>query len=298
MKRRPYNLPTLTGLAAFEAAGRHLSLTFAAQELNVTPGAMSKSIKQLETEIGTRLFIRRHRALDLTISGATLHAALVASFERLNATVEAISETRRIKTVTIGTTNAFAQFWLMPHLARFWREHQDIVVDHVISDRTQDNWLTPVDLRVQYGSGQFGDDVAQLLFDDTILAVASPQFTARQKLGTMASLEEQPLLEVESADLSWTTWTEYFRDAGSRPRKIATRRFNSHVIAVQAALDGQGIVLGWKRLIDPLLKARKLVAVGGHTMSAPLSFYLTWSSKRPQRPESIVLKDWLLSNID
>lgn len=298
MARRPYGFTSLTGLTAFEAAGRHMSLTRAAQELNVTPGAMSKSIKHLESEIGTRLFTRRHRALDLTGSGAMLHAALKESFERLNLAIESISETRKVKTVTIGTTNAFAQFWLMPRLARFWSEHRDIVVDHVISDRTQDNWLAPVDLRVQYGNGKFGDDHAVHLFDDTILAVASPKFLARQKRAAAISLETQPLLEVESADWSWTTWPDYLRDAGIRPRKLTTRHFNSYVIAVQAALDGQGIVLGWKRLIAPLLKSKRLAPVGSHEMIAPQSFYLTWSNKRPHRPESAILQEWLLSNID
>jgi LysR family transcriptional regulator, glycine cleavage system transcriptional activator len=296
--RWPYNLPTLTGLTAFEAAGRHLSLTIAAQELNVTAGALSKTIKQLEGETGTSLFVRRHRALELTRAGATLHAALVEAFERLHTAVETISETRKIKTVTIGSTNAFAQFWLMPRLAQFWREHRDIVVDHIISDRTHDNWHKTVDLRVHYGSGQAHETHNSLLFHDTILAVASPHFSAQKNLNSIASLEPQPLLEVESADPSWTTWNEFFRNAGLRTRKLATRRFNSHVIAVQAALDGQGIVLGWKRLIQPLLHSKKLIAVGGHEMLAPHSFYLTWNNRRPLNDECEVLRDWLLSNND
>jgi DNA-binding transcriptional LysR family regulator len=91
---------------------------------------------------------------------------------------------------------------------------------------------------------------------------------------------------------------DFFRDAGQKPRRLKTRRFNSHVIAVQAALDGQGIVLGWKRLIGPMLQSRKLVTVGGHQMAAPQKFYLTWNSRRPQSPECAVLKEWLLANTE
>ncbi|MCB1435523.1 MAG: LysR family transcriptional regulator, partial [Alphaproteobacteria bacterium] len=138
MIRRHHNLPSLNALAAFESAARHLSLTRASEELNVTPGAVSKQVKLLEEQIGRPLFVRLHRALQLTQDGEVVAAAMQDAFERVAATLQQVSMSGGARSVSIGTTMAFAQLWLMPRLGTFWNAHQDIIIDHVISDRTQD----------------------------------------------------------------------------------------------------------------------------------------------------------------
>jgi LysR family transcriptional regulator, glycine cleavage system transcriptional activator len=298
MARRHYDLPSLNGLAAFEAAGRHLSLTRAAAELNVTPGAVSKHIKQLEADIGAQLFVRLHRSLNLTAEGTALIDTLRHAFESIADTLDAFRKKEKLKVVSVGSTNAFAQLWLMPKLGRFWATHQDIVVDHIISDRTQESLVTPVDLRIRYGNGQFRDEDCARLFDDHVLPVASPAFLASRHVGDLAELGAMPLLSVEGVDWSWTTWMDYFRAGGASPRRLNIRRFNSYMIAVQAALDGQGVALGWKRLVQPHLDNGNLRVVGGFEMPAPQSFYLTWSNRRALRPEAEVLKSWLLQCIE
>lgn len=298
MAHKHYDFPSLNGLAAFEAAGRHMSLTRAAQELNVTPGAVSKHIKQLEAEIGAMLFVRLHRSLDLTSEGAALLDALKSSFSHIATTLDGLRKGGPKRAVTIGTTNAFAQFWLMPRLGRFWTEHQDIVVDHVISDRTQESLLSPVDLRVRYGSGKFQDEMATKLFDDAIFPVASPAFLKGRDVKSLQDISALPLLSVEGVDWSWTNWPEFLRHGAAATRRLNIRRFNSYVIAVQAALDGQGVALGWKSLMKPLIAARRLKAVGGHEMPAPQSFYLTWTMRRPLSAEAGILKHWLLTHLD
>jgi LysR family transcriptional regulator, glycine cleavage system transcriptional activator len=297
MAHKHYNFPSLNALAAFEAAGRHMSLTRAAAELNVTPGAVSKHISVLETEIGTKLFVRLHRSLELTVEGAALLYALKGAFSQIADTLDSFRKGGQKREVTVGTTSAFAQFWLMPRLGQFWKQHQDIVVDHVISDRTQDSTVSPVDLRVRYGSGQFQDEFSAKLFDDHIMAVASPDFLRGREIKAMADIVALPLLSVEGVDWTWTSWSDFLRDAGVSTKRLNVRRFNSHVIAVQAALDGQGVVLGWKGFMEPLIASKKLRMIGGHEMPAPQSFYLTWSMKRTLSPEAEILKDWLLTNL-
>lgn len=297
MVHRHYNFPSLNGLAAFEAAGRHLSLTRAAGEMNVTPGALSKHIKLLEAEIDTKLFLRLHRALELTAEGSALLEALRSSFSHIADVLAGFRKGGAKRVVSIGTTNAFAQLWLMPRLGRFWNAHQDIIVDHIISDRTQESPISPLDLRVRYGTGQFRDEMAVKLFDDRIMAVASPAFLQGRNDMTLPSIAGQTLLSVEGADWTWTTWAEFLRDGGVKFRRLDVRRFNSHVIALQAALDGQGIVLGWKSLVAPLVEGGQLVMVGGHEMLAPQSFYLTWSVRRSLSAEAEALKEWLLAQV-
>ena len=297
MVRRHYNLPSLNALAAFEAAARHLSLTRAASELNVTPGAVSKQVKALEDELNRPLFVRLHRALQLTPAGETVYRTLRESFERVSVCLQTVRAEAALRTVSIGSTMAFAQLWLMPRLGDFWNAHQDIVIDHMISDRIQELHRNDVDLRIRYGDGDWPDEESAKLFEDRIAAVASPGFVARHKVKAPRDIADLPLLSVEGVDWTWTTWPDFFEEIGVNHRKLTVRRFNSYVIALQAAQDGQGIALGWLSLVRPLLAKRKLVQVTSAVIDAPQSFYIAWSAKRPLSPEAEILKAWLLSQV-
>ena len=298
MVRRHYDLPSLNALAAFEAAARHLSLTRAATELNVTPGAISKQVKQLEEEIGRPLFLRLHRALELTPEGNAVFQSLKDAFERVSGTIRQVGQMGSPRAVSIGTTMAFAQLWLMPRLGSFWTAHQDIVIDHIISDRAQELQRPDVELRIRYGGGDWPEDHAALLFGDRIMAVASPAFIKRHKVKAPQELSGLPLLSVEGVDWTWTTWPDFLKAAGAPHRKLTMRRFNSYVVALQAAQAGQGVALGWASLVKPLITEKRLAKVIPLEIAAPQSFYLTWPKRQPLTPEAEILRDWLLSHND
>jgi LysR family glycine cleavage system transcriptional activator len=274
-----------------------LSLTRASTELNVTAGAVSKQVKALEEELGCALFIRLHRALQLTLEGEALYHSLKETFERLALNLQEIRRTNKVRIVSIGTTNAFAQHWLMPRLGEFWNAHQDIIIDHMISDRAQDLFRADVDLRVRYGDGVWPNEGALKLFDDTIIAAASPDYVRRHKLKSLREFASHPLLSVEGTDWTWTTWPDFLRDVGAPHKRLSVRRFNSYVIALQAAQDGQGLVLGWKNLIKPLLDRRLLVQVTDAAIAAPGSFYICWNSKAGLSREALILRDFLLGTL-
>lgn len=168
MVRRSYGLPSLSALTAFEAAARHLSITKAAEELNVTPGAISKQVRMLEDELGNPLFLRRHRALELTREGETMAAALREGFERISSTYHQVRTAGGQSSVMIGSTMAMAHLWLMPRMAAFWGRHHDIVVDHVISDHPRGLDRPDIDLRLRYGNGEWPDERSAKLYDDRI----------------------------------------------------------------------------------------------------------------------------------
>ena len=296
MVRRHYSLPSLNALAAFEAAARHLSLTRAAGELNVTPGAVSKQVKTLEEEIGRPLFLRLHRSLQLTTEGETVYRSLREAFERVSASLQLVRSEHAVRTVSIGTTNAIAQLWLMPRLGKFWDAHDDIIIDHMISDRVQDFSRPDVDLRIRYGDGNWPDESATKLFDDTIVAVASPKFISRHKVSQPRELAGLPLLSVEGIDWPWTTWGDFLHEAGVSHRKLNVHRFNSYVIALQAAQSGQGVALGWRSLVKPLIAQRRLAQATPASFPAPHSFYVAWSHRRPLSAEAAILRDWLLAH--
>ena len=295
MVRRFYKLPSLNALGAFEAAARHSSLSFAAAELNVTPSAVSKHVTFLEQELGVPLFVRGHRSMRLTAEGEQLYRSLSESFAGMAAAFEAIKTSRTARTVTVGCTTAFAQMWLMPRLGNFWRAHQDIVIDQVVSDRSQDLRRSEVDLRIRYGDGSWPEETAIRLFGDAIFPVASPDFARKHKVKEPAELVSLLLLEVISQERGWTEWEEWFSAVGASARRMKTRRINNYVIAWQAAMDGQGIALGWHSLVGPMLEARKLVRMTKAEMLPVEATYVTWSAHRPLSAEATVLRDWLMS---
>ncbi len=295
MVRRFYKLPSLNALGAFEAAARHSSLSFAAAELNVTPSAVSKHVTFLEQELGVPLFVRGHRSMRLTPEGEQLYRSLSESFAGMAAAFEAIKTSRTARTVTVGCTTAFAQMWLMPRLGNFWRAHQDIVIDQVVSDRSQDLRRSEVDLRIRYGDGSWPEETAIRLFGDTIFPVASPDFARKHKVKEPAELIGLPLLEVISQERGWTEWEEWFASVGVNARRMKTRRINNYVIAWQAAMDGQGIALGWQTLVGAMLEARKLVRLTKAETIPTEATYVPWSAHRPLSAEATVLRDWLMA---
>lgn len=295
MARRFYNLPSLSALAAFEAAARHLSLTKAAEELNVTTGAVSRSVRTLEEEVGSPLFFRRHRAVELTREGETLAAGLRESFERMATAFRQVRSFSRQANVTVGSTMAMAHLWLMPRMGAFWNRNSDIVVDHVISDHPHGLDRPDVDLRIRYGDGDWPDEQSAKLYEDRIFPIASPAFAKAYPVRTVADLAQRQLLSVEGIDWTWTTWSEFLGALGQSSRRVEVRRFNSYVIALQAARSGQGIALGWESLVAPLIEAGNLVQVTDAVIPAPGSYFVTWSAKRPLSPQAAMLRDWLLT---
>ena len=139
MSRRHYDLPPFTTLSVFEAAARHLSFKNAAQELSVTPGAVSHQIKALEGELGVVLFLRQHRGVELTSEGQALFETLSSSFRQISRQLARVRKDNEADTVTVGSTTAVAALWLSPTIIEFWRDHPDINVHQVTQDRPIEN---------------------------------------------------------------------------------------------------------------------------------------------------------------
>lgn len=295
MVRRRYGLPSLNALAAFEAAARNLSVSRAADELNVTTGAVSKQLRQLEQDLGRKLFARAPGGIALTHAGEVLSRGVHESFEQMADTVRQLRVPDVQSNVSIATTMAIMQMWLMPRLGSFWAQHQDIVVDHLISDRAQEIARPDMDLRIRYGDGNWLDEEAVKLFSDQIIAVASPAFLEHTPIGSPAELAAAPLLAVEGADWRWTTWVSFLRETGTSFQRLNLRRFNSYVVAIQAARDGQGVALGWINMIGPLLTEGTLVRVTDLKISDRQGAYVTWNAGRCLSPAAEALRDWLIA---
>ncbi|USG62594.1 LysR substrate-binding domain-containing protein [Sneathiella marina] len=296
MARRYYNLPPLNTLASFECAARNLSIKDAAQELNVTPGAVSHQIKALEGELGISLFERKHRGIGLTEDGQRLLASLQRSFSDVSSTLAHLRRTSFDISVTIAATTAVSSLWLTPRLSRFWKEHGGIPVNQLLSDHAPKQGER-VDLRVKYGKSKDTSKTHQKLFSDHLAPICSP--TLAQKLaGTdLETLASMPLIHNEADDESWTTWESWFRELGYTGDIAAGIHVNNYTIALQAAQDDAGIVLGWQRLIRPLLEQKRLIPFGPHVLAAPHSFYIITEGEDMLSDNTKILRDWLLEHI-
>ncbi|MDF1747580.1 MAG: LysR substrate-binding domain-containing protein [Alphaproteobacteria bacterium] len=295
MARRPYDLPPMTTLAAFEAAARHCSMKTAASELNVTPGAVSRQVKALEEELGRALFVRVHRGLELTPEGAELAETLALGFARAADVCRRLRSQTDAPSLTVGATTAFAGYWLIPRIGSFWQRHPEVTVNHAISDDPIDLRRSDIDLALRYGDGAWRGIHATRLFGDRLTPVCSPDFAARHPDTKLEDLPQLALLRMTGVDASWIDWDAWFAWAGlpvtDLPRR--GRSLNNYTVVLQAARGGQGVALGWERLVSPMLDSGELVRLVNHAMPSPGAHYVIWDETRtPSRP-MVQFCDWL-----
>ena len=294
MARRYYQLPSLTGLNTFDACARHGSFTAAAGELGVTLGAVSRQVKALEAELDCPLFLRLHRGVELTAEGIDLFQILSSSFQQIGRLCQEFRNRVGSAEVTLAATTAFASLWLMPRIGGFWQQYHDINLNHAISDNPLDSGFLNADMRIRYGDGNWRGEHATRLFDDRIYPVCGPVFAGQHDLHAAQDLLEHPLLQLDSVDPAWTGWELPLAQWNCDVRRASFRRFNNYVVALQAAEENQGILLGWHSQVGALVESGKLVRIGTMEIAAPGSFYLAWSDNRPLSESASHLHDWLL----
>ena len=253
-------LPPMNSLVVFEASARHLSFTAAAEEMGVSQAAASRQVRSLEEHLGLRLFRRDRRRISLTRAGDELFAAVAMGLGHIARAIEALSRGNQI---TVATSIAFSFFWLMPRATRFYAAHPNLELRLVTSDSSADWLAEQVDAAVIYGAGNFSSFTARPLFGDEIIAVAHPRyFEGRRPPRTAADLLGETLLQMETEHASWFDWRDWLRRCGAEVTgKLQGPRLNNYPITIQAACDGQGVALGWRRLVEPQLAAGSLMRV-------------------------------------
>lgn len=293
-------LPALDRLAVFDAAARHLSFTRAAAERFITQSAVSRQVAALEDELGRALFRRRHRALELTDDGRRLAAAVATAMAGLREAVEAIRTPARREVLSLTTTPGLASLWLIPRLAAFTAEHPgvDVRIDatHDLRSLAGEGF----DLAIRYAP--LGTGRGTPLFAESIQPVCAPALRRRSEapLRTPADLRHHTLLEVSvpaasgtSRDLPWE-WQSWLRGAGVPDLEPAARlTFSNYDTAVAAAIDGQGVVLGRRPLVDRLLRQRRLVSPFGAGTASERGYFVVLDPAAARKPAVQALARWL-----
>lgn len=291
MSKRPYDLPPMSALVAFEAAARHVGFKAAARELNVTPAAISHQVKALEKELRRALFRRHHRGVELTETGAYLLVALQRGFEAMADAVDQLRKRARHASVTIRVTTAVSSLWLTPKLARFWRAHGDVSVTQIVSDT--DQAPAECDLSIHYGDISRAGGGCRVLFHDRIVALGSPRFARAHRIGDVADLAALPLIHLDADGAGWTDWQGWLRALGHDGPVNIRHRVNNYLIALQAAGDDMGAVLGWVGLTRGYLDSGALVLLLPDEMETGEDFYIRLHPRASDRAR--LVHDWLLA---
>ncbi|RVH44411.1 LysR family transcriptional regulator [Sinorhizobium meliloti] len=289
---RPYEFSSMTALVCFEAAARNASFKKAAQELNVTPAAISHQIKALEMDLKCSLFLRHHRGVELTEKGALLFVVIQRGFEAISETLTQIRERPETVDVTIGATTAFSSLWLTPKISAFWKIHPSITVSQVVSDVP--GMTGRCDLTIHYGNPQENGVEYRKLFQDHIIALGTTRFAAEYRISRLEALLKAPLIHSSSKETGWTSWHDWFAALGFPAPKGRSFYVNNYMIALQAAQDDVGAVLGWDGLVGSLVNEGRLVKLVQESIPSPVGFHLR--IHRRATAKARLFADWLATS--
>jgi LysR family glycine cleavage system transcriptional activator len=284
-------LPPLATLRAFEAAARHLSFKRAADELAVTPTAISHQIRLLEETLGQKLFERRTRRVIMTSAAQTLYTPLRDSFDAIAQAVERVSAIKAANTVTLTATMAFTSKWLVPRTASFRQRFPGINLRLLASDDVIDLRTGAADIAVRYGAGTYPGCRSQLLFQETFAPVCSPHLNVQ----TPADLENHALIHSEWRQLDeiTPTWPRWYAKAGlpyQRPGSDIV--FTDETHAIQAAMAGQGVALAGVALVADELATGTLTVPLGPTLTGR-GFYLVTPDSHLDDGSVEAVREWL-----
>jgi DNA-binding transcriptional LysR family regulator len=299
MHRTLRALPALDFLRGFEAAGRRLSFTRAAEELFLTQSALSRQIKALEEALGVALFERRHRALALTVSGAAFHRAVTETLQSLASAPERVRSGAREPGLTLSTTVSFASLWIIPRLERFRARHPEVEVYVSADDRLVDLNRGDVDIAVRYLPETAAPEGAVRLFGERMLPVVSPLILARGKapLRNPADLAHHFLLHFDEPEgrtpwLDWRSWLASNGQPGLKP--AGSYRFRLYDQVVQAAVAGQGVALGRIPMLAEHLRDGRLVAPFPKRYDSARGYFAVVASHAVERSDVHAFLRWLI----
>ncbi len=298
MKLLRTQLPPLNALVIFEAAGRLASFTRAAEELHMTQAAVSYGIKQLEAALGVDLFRREHQRVRLTEDGRRYHQDVTLALEHIRRSTENLRRSQGATHVTLSCSTAFASWWMLPRLALFRQDNPGIDLRLQTTDKDIDLGAEGVSLAIRRGDGRYLGYDAVKMVDEAIIPICSPSYLERAgSIKSVQDLVRQRLIHLDEPFRPRPTWSDYFRAMGvsAEPDKSGLH-LNDYALVVGAALEGQGIALGWRHQTDHLVARGLLV----HPIEAPwvtgLAFHIVWPHGVLLAPEAELVRDWLASN--
>lgn len=288
-----YRLPPLNTLRLFEAAGRHLSFKLAAEELNITPSAVSHGIQTLEEWLGASLFARNNRSLTLTAAGVSYLPRVRDALQQLASATEAVPGRRPSGRLSVSVAPTFGVRWLVPNLPKFKALHPSIEVTLDTSHRLVEFPRDGVDLGIRMGRGDWGGLYMLRLTNESLVPVCSPAMA--EGIRTPADLRGKTLLHVINVSEDWGAWAALAGVDGIEGQ--GGLRMDTFQMALEAAVQGLGVAIGRLPMISEDIASGRLVPVLGPPKPCETAHWLVAGRDSLVRPEVIAFRNWIRAEL-
>jgi LysR family transcriptional regulator, glycine cleavage system transcriptional activator len=285
-----YRLPPLKTLRLFEAAGRHASFRKAAEELALTPSAVSHGIRTLEDWLGASLFARGPGTLALTAAGRAYLPRIREALETIARASDGVPGRRPNGRLTVSAAPTFGMRWLAPNLQHFAAAHPGIDIALDTAQRAVEFPRDGVDVAIRLGRGDWPELTATLLFNEWLVPVCAPSLAAG--IATAGDLARLPAIHVVTARDDWESWRAL---AGAPEGAAGARamRVDNIALAMEAAAAGSGVAIGRLPLIRAEIDAGRVVPVLGPPRRAPSGYWLVCARESLARPEVKAFRSWI-----
>lgn len=303
MNTDPKRLPPLNALKAFEAAGRHLSFSRAAEELHVTPAAVGHQIKALEEYLGVELFIRRNRSIELSEAGQSLFPGISDGFQRLLIAVDVFHRQHADQPLVISIVPAFGGKWLLKRLDRFRDLHPDICIRIEATERVADFSRDQVDIAIRYGNGNYPGLRVDSLLAEEVYPVCSPSLVeGEHPLREPKDLQYHLLLnrDWDPNYPTWPDWEMWLKAAGlgDLPVNYGPQvGGSSDSLLIEEAIAGRGVALASSILVADDLAAGRLIRPFDVSFPIQFGYWLVCPETTADNPKTRTFREWLLSEV-
>lgn len=296
-------LPSLNALRAFETVSRHLNYRQAADELHVSPAAVKQLVYKLEASLGMSLLEKRGRSLVLTPAGDVASRDLIRAFGQITDTVEKIRLMDQGSRLVISVEPSFAAAWLVPRLQDFRVKKPAIDVLIHSSMQVVDLRRGVADIAIRFGVQADADLVTHRLFDEELCVFCSPTLAnGNPGVGRLEDLHKVTLLrwdlsqfERVSTTRKWYDWNYWLAQVGANHINVGEGlQFDDYNLMVQAAISGQGVILGSKPILQSLVKANLLVSPVPESAITDIGYDLVTTDKALAKAEVTSFLNWIV----
>ncbi|HBF28410.1 LysR family transcriptional regulator [Rhizobium sp.] len=295
MQKLRRSLPSMNALFTFEAAARCGNFSKAADELNVTPAAVSRMMARLEDHLDTAMFIRQPGGVSLTEPGRILFDAIARSFSGIENALQEIEDRRSgVQTVSISVSTGFTTHWMMPRMAKFKSAFPTVDLRFQLVMGALAGPVNDVDLGMRFMNGPDERHDATFVMPEILLPICSPAYR-ESHAGGGATPTGQPDITINLSEAQ-PNWSNLFSPA-SDGDAINSMIFSDYAIVVQAALLGQGVALGWLNVVAHWLRTQALVPVSDQLMTTGRQCHLVRLRDKPSRTIVTQVRDWMISEL-
>lgn len=292
----PDQLPPLQTLRAFEATGRRLSMTLAAEELHLTHGAVSRQIKALEDHLGVPLFRRLTRRIELTEAGQTFFSTVTRLLSELSREAEDIRRRNDTKRLIVNCSVSFATKWLTPRLHHLMAEASELDVHLEVTDAPVDFVSGHVDVALRYWNGQYPFASAERIMNETVSPVCSPEY--RERMGGISTVEDLARCQLIHEIGMITTWERWFSMMQLPYPGMRGPGYSHGSMSIEAAIRGAGVALGRSVLVAEDLAAGRLVSLFPEAkLEVEWGYDLIYRIGNQDHPKVRAFRTWIMKEV-